>query len=65
VCGSGYASSSVCKLISCSFCQELIKEAKGNEIDDPYFDDLQRGGLCLATEYVVNIFFTCMHYCNL
>jgi hypothetical protein len=26
----GYASSSVCKLISCSFWQELIKEAKGN-----------------------------------
>jgi hypothetical protein len=53
----GYASFSVCKRLSCSFCKDLIRESKGDDISDTYFDSLQRGGLSLPTESVISIFF--------
>lgn len=54
---AGYAAQSVCKKIKCTLCKEVVVKAKGSEISDPYFDYLQRGGLSVPEDQIINILF--------
>lgn len=49
---SGYAAHSISSQINCVNCKNIIVKDKGNDIDDTYFDHLQRGGLSVAEDEV-------------
>lgn len=53
----GYASHSIAKKLNCEFCKSFLVEDKGSCIENEYFDNLQRGGLSIPTNYVEIIFF--------
>ena len=53
----GYGSHSISKKLNCQVCKSLIVLEKGTQIDDTYFDHLQRGGLSVPTDEVCEFFY--------
>jgi hypothetical protein len=54
----GYASSSqVKKLNNFELCISAIRDSKGDNIDNQYFDSLERGGLSITTNEVICVMF--------
>jgi hypothetical protein len=58
---SGYASSKSEKVVGCELCRSVII---GSSYDDPYVDDLNRGGLTLPSDDVVDIGFLSLAIMN-
>lgn len=53
----GYAAHSFQKKVKCLSCRSLVIKSKGDIVDDDYFNFLQRGGLCIATDEVGYIYY--------
>lgn len=49
---SGYSAFSISKKLKCFLCKSNIIESKGEQVDDDYFDSMQRGGLIVPTDEV-------------
>ncbi|CAG9762615.1 unnamed protein product [Ceutorhynchus assimilis] len=53
----GYAAHSLQKKIKCTTCLSLVIKSKGEIIEDDYFNHLQRGGLCIASDEIGYIYY--------
>lgn len=53
----GYVSHSLSKKLTCDMCIALVTEIKGSEVNDTYFDHLQRGGLSVPTDIIMCVYF--------
>jgi hypothetical protein len=49
----GYASFSVFKLSNCANCHSIVKDFKVENSGDIYFASLQRGDLCLSSDFLI------------
>ncbi|VEN43153.1 unnamed protein product [Callosobruchus maculatus] len=58
----GYAAHSIQnnKNIACEECKQIVIKSKGESVEDDYFDYMQRGGLCIATDQIEFIYY---HLC--
>jgi hypothetical protein len=52
----GYARFCVFKLSNCANCRSIVKDFKVENSGDTYFASLQRGGLCLPSNFLIFIF---------
>jgi hypothetical protein len=52
-----HTSFSACKVSNCANCHSIVKDSEVDNSGDTYFASLQRGGLCLPSDFVIFIFF--------